>query len=395
MLGKTNAVIGAGGGGGATVTAINKTGTTITAGSKVWLNENVQTEGSNYNLSSLTITDTSLVGLISRTGNFGWCANKLYSIGSESATFISDLSTRAGYLYKYMDNGSVFKCYGANYQGQATRIDENAQYVLNEAYPLSGNLFYRNISNKGHIQEINLEDGSVVKTYNIGYGSAKIPWAVINGKVYCLDSTQYRWTLNDDLTTKQETYTFVNATTLFAAGTTTDNKYVVAGTDEAFSAGSSGNYLRLVEVIDENTLKCLQQSEMPEDLQEFYSTYCRIAFNPYTGILTVAAFGKSSYAIMKYENGTWTKLPVDLDLENYSGKFLQTAITVSDDLTRAYVGIGASPYNLQPYIINLETTSGYAAVPYKYYNITENTQTGYAGNDAEPNGEVIVNVASK
>lgn len=381
---------------GEQVTAINKTGTVITTGQKVWLNENAQIQGSNYNLANLSVTDASYVGLISRTGNFGWCANKLYSIGSDTATYISDLSTKNGYLFKYMDNGSVFKCYGANCQGQATRVDENAQYILDTAYPLSGNLFYRYTTGDytGNVQEINLNDGSVIKTYKVGYSSAKIPWAVINGKIYTLESNARRWTLNEDLTTTQDTYTFENATTLYAAGTTIDNRYVIAATDEAFSVGAADSYLRLVEVIDENTLKCLTQSEMPEDLQEFYSKSCRMVFNPYTGILTVSAYGGLSYAVMKYENGTWTKLPVDLGLENYPNKFLQTVITVSDDLSRACVGIGATPYNLQPYIINLTSTSGYTAVPYRFYNVTENTITGYAGNETEADGEVIVGVGS-
>jgi hypothetical protein len=93
---------------------------------------------------------------------------------------------------------------------------------------------------------------------------------------------------------------------------------------------------------------------------------------------------------MKYENGSWTKLPIDLGVSEP----LKGSLTLSDDLTRCCVAYGSTG-SWYSYIINLETTGGYSAVPYRFYNVNENTITGYAVNDAEIDTEVEVCVASK
>jgi hypothetical protein len=95
---------------------------------------------------------------------------------------------------------------------------------------------------------------------------------------------------------------------------------------------------------------------------------------------------------MKYENGEWTKVAVDLTL--FSGCTITGPITLSDDLTRACL---MQNYSSSYYasIYNLPTTEGYGAIAYNTRNITENTITGYAMADAEPNETVTVSVPAE
>ena len=93
---------------------------------------------------------------------------------------------------------------------------------------------------------------------------------------------------------------------------------------------------------------------------------------------------------MKYENGEWTKIPI----ERSFGSAISGPITLSDDLTKAF----SSDYiqtTYYAYIFNLPTTEGYGAIAYNTRNITENTITGYAMTDAEPNETVTVSVPAE
>ena len=44
----------------------------------------------------------------------------------------------------------------------------------------------------------------------------------------------------------------------------------------------------------------------------------------------------------------------------------------------------------QTIVVDLKTESGYSCLPYKFYNISENTITGYAANTAGPDEQVKV-----
>lgn len=365
---------GASGGSGATVTAINKMGATIFTGQKVWLNENQQTAGSSYEFAETGYT-IYYGGVISRSGNFGWRNNKLYSIGADTATFVNDFTAKMD-IVKYGEDGSTFIM--SNYTTR--RIDEKAQYTIDYCY--IGDDYFMNSQNK--VVRVNITDGSIIEelnTVNSPYNQV----FEINGVFY--NTAGYKFVYNGS-TYEQIKITSNTSTYLCPVGVTIDNKYVICSDTKNF-ASSSVAKLRIVEMVDEDNIKLLTQSEMPVELQEFYATPCNIVFNPYTGILTVTGYITSSYAVMKYENGTWTPIPVDLGLDDLT---TCGVLTLSDDLTRACYG-----YNngTQYWIIaNLTSTSGYAAVPYRFYNVNENTITGYAGNDTEPDNEVVVGIAS-
>ena len=382
MFGRTNSIILSNktNNTGATVTAINKTGAIITSGSKVWLNENQQTQGSSYQIAA-NISD-QYKGVISRSGNFGWVDNYLCSFGSDTSTKVSSLTANAACV-KYGEDGSTFIM--NNYT--TCRIDENAQYTIKYRY-MRGNYFINNVQK---VVRVNTSDGSVIEELGGNINGSYVMIFVINDVFYQAAKSANKYIYNGT-SYDQLSINITNGENFYPVDVTSDNRYVIGGTGAYFS-NASNNCLRILEVIDEDNLKILTQSEMPAELQEFYSTPCNIVFNPYTSILTVTGYRTSSYAVMKYENGTWTPISVDLELGDL---VVFGSLTLSDDLTKACYttydeGVTSTARSM---IANLTSTSGYAAVPYRFYNMNENTITGYAGNDTEPDREVIVGVGS-
>jgi hypothetical protein len=373
---------------GEQVTAINKTGAMITSGSKVWLNENQQTQGSSYSIeNSATSTPYYASGVLSRTGQWAWRKGGLFSIGADSAIKVSDFSSYA-VCVKYGADGSVFLMGDNSSTMRSYRVDEIAQYTYNGRF--LGEDYFINSSDNSTIVQVNLSDGTVIKT--LGKPSSYTPACMfkINDCFYALSTssaivTKYKY--NGE--SFEQSSISSNSVGMYPIDVTTDKRYVIGAMSPNYSNYSSGTQLRILEVIDEDNLHMLTQAEMPADLQEYYSAEGFFTFNPYTGILTAVKRNSTDYVVMKYENGYWTKLPIDLGVSEP----LKGSLTLSDDLTRCSIAYGSTG-SWYAYIINLETTSGYSAVPYRFYNVNENTITGYAGNDTEPDMEVIVGVGS-
>lgn len=380
--------------GGDTITAVNKTGKAIATGDKVWLNENAQTQGSSYEFDSSSATTTRLA-VIDTIGTFAYKNGKFYSINNESATYVGDSNPSTDLaLIRYGADGSVFGCGNrvARVDGQAQWWSSDLAYYVESGWAVDSN----------KLLQFDMVNGTVIKTLTFGLNSM--------GDSECIKIGDYIYRLNnnartkylidyDNLTLTSSSYTFTNPPyqySIYPLDKTADNKYILCNIEYAISAGGNSSRLYIVEVLDDGNLRGLSQSEMPVDLQKWYSTACGYNFNPYTGILTVYEYEGADYGIYRYEgNGTWTQLPIDLGItENIS---FRGAITISNDLSRAcynyYRSSGSFTY-MPSVIVNLTTTSGYAAVPYKSYNVTENTITGYAGNDAEADGEVVVGIAS-
>ena len=396
MLGKTNSV--AKKAGGATLTAVNKTGAAISQGDKVWINSNVQTAGGNYKLANYSGGNTKCP-VISRTGNFGWNYSYLLSIGAEAASNVGSFTSNSLGI-RYLADNSMFL--------DNNRVDDTAQYALSATgvsnlHPIGNDLCYGNDTgtNNFHFYKINMANGEILQTWNIatkpGAGTYNV-MSVVGDKIYDIMGSKY-YMLGEDSSVSENTYTWVNKdtnTTLYPAGVTADGKYIICSTNYYFSNnGPSAGYLRLVEVVDSSHLKCLQQTEMPADLQQFYSAKCNMVFNPYTGILTLATPQSTSYAVMKYSGGVWSKLAFDLSGFLGDEFWLMGSITVADDLSRACVNYSKNTttgtYWAQ--IVNMSDTSGYAAVPYKAYNISAETVTGYAKAAASVDGSFEANVA--
>lgn len=386
MQGSTNAVIGAGGGGGATVTAINKTGTTLTAGSKVWLNENVQTANTSYQLPS---SGTNMGCVICRTGTYGYSPYNTYSLTDTTATKQVSITAQYWDKLRYADNGAMFLMRDSN----SWRIDEQAQYTIS-FIPIGGDMF---VNNYGEYKRLDITNGTVIESLpqftNFNYSQVLF----VEDSSVCINNKQRAFYNREE--NKWVTYGINVAnhiSSLYTIAMTLDNKYMLCSDSYSYtSTGGSGCGLRLIERIDADNYRVLVQSEMPEDLQDFY-TGSSITFNPYTGILTATKQKSTNYVVMRYENGTWIKVPVDLSGFLGDTNFFRGPLTVSDDLTRACAtySVGASSSGIYGQIINLVDTSGYAAVPYKSYNVTENTQTGLVGVDVEPGMEMEVGIAT-
>lgn len=381
---------GSSGGSGATLTAINKTGSIVTRGQKVWINENAQTQGSSYsieNYASNSITNSS--GVLSRSGTFAWRRGSLYAINADSATNIGSFSANAGYI-KYGADNSVLL--------DVNRVDDKAQWTSSYTTLLGEDYFFAGGSGNSKIYKVDMSNGTILQTWTSTNSSTYLSseGVKVGDYFYRLwSNSAYKCHLDDNGSIVYDgNFNYQNPYTggggIYAIGVTADNKYILCSQAQAYSNSTSKSFLNILEVVDDNTIRRLPQSEMPEDLQEFYSANGCYVFNPYTGILTAVTYNGTSYVVMKYENGTWTKLPIDLGIGEEP---LKGSLTLSDDLTRACIAYGSTG-SWYSYIINLETTSGYAAVPYRFYNVNENTITGYAGNDTEPNMEVIVGIAS-
>lgn len=390
MQGKTNSNLKSAGG-GATVTAVNKTGAAISQGDKVWINSNVQTAGGNYKLDNYG-GGYSRCPVISRTGNFGWNYSSLLSIGAESATSVGSFNASSQCI-RYLSANSMFI--------DNNRVDDIAQYAMGDyRFPVGNDLCYGyDYDNKiYHFYKINMANGEILQTWDSGLTVQASCLALVGDKIYDVNREMY-YELGESPSVTTSTYTWVNKdTTLFSAGVTADGKYIVCSTQSDFSNYDGVSSLRLVEVVDSSHLKCLQQTEMPADLQQFYNTNCRIVFNPYTGILTIAVYKSTTYAVMKYADGVWSKLPFDLSGFLGTEFWLKGSITVSDDLSRACVNysknVTSADSTYWAQIVNMSNTSGYAAVPYKAYNVTADTITGYAKAAASAGNSFEANVAS-
>ena len=176
-------------------------------------------------------------------------------------------------------------------------------------------------------------------------------------------------------------------------GVTSDGKYLLTCYSNSLTNGST---LTIHEVVNETKFRLVQASELPPEFEQFYNGVSQpiCIFNPYTSILTCVKQNTNDYLVAKYENGSWRVLPITIDLPE--GYFLKWGITVSDDLTRICYGIiKLDTANRWGRVENLETTSGYAAIPYKGYNINQDTITGIAKSNAEPDQEVEVSLPSQ
>lgn len=388
MLGKTNATVSTGGsgGGGATVQAVNKTGSAISTGQKVWLNQNATTAGSNYQLSNYNPINYIQQAFIDRSGTFGWNYIDLLNIGDSSATRISSFSANMNSL-KYMDDNSIF--------ANNSRIDKKMQYTLtgNNIRGISGSYFFNYDSSQAKIQKYDVITGTLQQefiipdyTYDDGY------IAYYNDSTFFdLSNNKNKITLNPDNQEVTLSSIVINNfdQELYPLDTTIDGKYIIAGTQEY------GGYLRIVKIIDENNVEVLTLSSMPIDLQPFYGSSSYICFNKYTGILTAIANETREFVVMRYINDSWEKITIDISNFLQDPIVLSGRMTISDDLSRMCVGYlrTSTSSTIINQIINLSTQTGYIAQNYGFYNVNSDTITGYATENAAMDTSFEANVA--
>ena len=399
MLGKTNATVSSGGsgGGGATIQAVNKTGSAIASGEKVWLNDGGQTAGTNYTVNLMNSTAINQYGFaIDHTGTRALGYRWIWDLTSTEGTEVTEFSSqKAIYGIRYGENSTW---------ANGFRFDASAWFALpNSQDVYIGDDYTTNTSQTYiSVRKINLSTGEVLNTYthsSVRWSSTLNYWSLIKIGNYFYYIThdadeQGVFTINEETNSLDKVYDLSGynnlPNTFCIMGVTSDHKYVI-GKSYYPAIGDSGN-LTIVELLSENQIKVLQPNEWPVDLQYFNGKTVTGNFNPYTGLLTLAEGSTSSstpsnYIFMKYNNGTWTKLNIELPSYN-----IIRTLTISNDLSRAGIGSWNSSYGR---VCNLTTQSGYIAQNYSPNIITENSITGYAAEDAAIDASFTANVAGE
>lgn len=385
MLGKTNAASDIGED-QQTVLAVNKTNGLINPGDKIWLNENAQIAGSGYDYSFNDSTATQKGMFLMRGGSKAWSNNKLFSVDADKMVLTGDYPDLTIQTYKlhYGPDNSMFVLYN----NKCYRIDEKKQYSMGASSYLGENYKIEKISNIQNFVKFDLDTGDNLFHVPLLDQNANMN-ICIGGKIYSFSSNyKYFYTIDEETSTVSRTNVVHSgdaaaASRFYPLAVTADQKYVIGTDSEVFCVNF--NRLFLAEIKDDTHIHFLNQQEMPEDLQPYYSLKdCKPIFNPYTGILTLTGENQD-FLVMKYDSGTWKKIPL-----NFGGSYnFQTCLTVDDGLTRAMFGHS----NTKIHVANLETLTGYSAMPYSVYHITENTITGIANHSAEINQEVEVKAA--
>lgn len=380
MLGKTNATTGGSSSGGAgiggEIEVINKTGLNITTGDKVWINENAQTAGTSFDLSA----GNNKVGFITRTGNnfYSDQTSRFYSVTSSGLTELKTfgVSDYARGL-KYMANGTTFLA-PVNSNANSARIDENAQAIVPDSYcPICDDLFKIQGRN-WYLYKLNLDTFEEVKGWYFENNALTSDNIFIIGNKLYVQGKMFELPENGGTIPSGTTGTTVSGlpSLQWYMGVTSDGKYLLTCYSNSLT---NGNTLTIHEVVNDTTFRLVQASELPAEFEPFYNGTSKpvCIFNPYTGVLTCVVPQTQQYLVAKYENGSWNVLPITL---NHEGDDLQ-CLTVADDLSRVCYLSGTTS-NYKHTIANLETASGYVAVPYKTYNINDKTLTGVAKTDA-------------
>ena len=376
-----------GSGNGKPIEALNATGKALSKGDKVWLNENAQTAGASFDLS----VGNNKIGFITRTGNnfYSDKTSKFYSVTSSGLTEIQTFGVSDyAKLLKYMANGTTFLATD-NYKGDSYRIDENAQVTLpNLYYPICDDLFMVNGRN-WYLYKLNLDTFEEVKGWYFENNALTSDNIFIIGNKLYVQGKMFELPENGGTIPSGTTGTTVSGlpSSQRYMGVTSDGKYLLTCYSNSLTTGST---LTIHEVVNDTTFRLVQPTELPAEFQPFYNGTSKpvCIFNPYTGILTCVKPDTNDYLVAKYENGSWNVLPITI---NHEENDLQN-LTVADDLSRVCYLFGSnSSYKYT--IANLETTSGYAAVPYKTYNINSKTLTGIATDDAESGqpAQVLIN----
>lgn len=380
MLGKTNSTLNGNNNkdSGEIVTAVNKTNADIELGQKVWLNPLAQTAASacryNFNISRPVQYGLYLF----RSGTAAWGKGKLFAIDSDTITPLSSFAENCyNHALKYGPDKSMF----FSYNSKIYRADDTAQYIFYGDY-IGGNYKLQIISGTTNFVRFNPLSGE--NYFSIpeldAYAGCYIN---IDGKIYSFSSSyRYYYTVDEEANQVNRTrveWSGITSNHFYPLAVTSDRKYIIGGIDNT----NIQTNLYMAEIIDDTHIKFLTQAEMPADLQPYYETKsCYPLFNPYTGLLTIAEYNGQGYLFMKYENGIWSKLPIDLG-ESYT---FEGAISADDNLTRVMFAHSTN----YAQVVNIKDLSGYAAVDYKYYRINENTITGFATYSAGPEAKVEV-----
>lgn len=377
MLGKTNATVSTGGsGGGATVQAVNKTGSAISSGDKVWINKKVV--GSQFDVSTQTY-----LYMNNLDGSSVICSDGYnYDLSSDSATignrFHSNIFSYFPNGIKYGPNNSIFFA-GSH---MMMRIDRGLQWIASKdtCYYIGENLYTSYHDNKIFMFDFDtMED---IKSFNIdsadnsatrsGYHNV-----AHNGYIYYFSDVNYiiyraRYdNLNDgDTLIYEQVGTFTNY--FHPAGITQDGKYIIGA--KTSSNGLIGE-LRIFEIKADGVAE-MDYTNFPN--QYVLSNGGIIVFNPYNGTICSATNGETP-TMLQYKDGKFYDLNIQFGATNYM--VMSTDLNIS----RVAVSVRESSSSYKCKIINLNIDNP-TYILQNFDKISTDTVTGKANQDI-PSGQ--------
>lgn len=380
MKGLTNAISQSGGGGGGdTISAVNKSGSAIREGDKVWLNNNAHTAGQSIKTSGYIMTSMFYPGVITPDGNTFVTWGNFYNVGLSEIKQIGTYNRWSGGARpRTLNNGMMF---GTDLgSGHLVRLDypnnwgsyQRVGYLLNEQYTY----FLRNIN------KVNMDTGEIL--YSVASGIANTySLIMINNTIYDLaNANKYVLTDNgESLSISQGTYNNMVANiNNIPLGKTKDNKYIT--TVASYDAS------RFDKILNFNVeTETLTQAELPADMQPFAGTSASVYWNGSGEYLVFYNNQTKEYGIFKYttESG-FVKVPFTLPADLIPYDYTNWVFSINDSGDR--VGLLTTPDNnkLYPTVVFLDSANGYSITKYSPFNISENSLTGKASQDIPSGG---------
>lgn len=381
MKGLTNAISQSGGGGGGdTISAVNRTNATIREGDKVWINKDSTVPNSKYVWNSARYSEVAVVDALVQIGCFntrGYKLNDTEAIRLDSVTGFQNPST-----FIYQENGT------ATFVGSRGGIFTLTTDELLKGIggPSSSTIFQNGYAGRETIlYKLDMVNGGVTKQWTLD-SSSRDCFFVYNNIAYGNDySTPYIWRLAEDGTSTKERY--YHGISGYIFGYTSDLKLAFAsiGNSSNLLGRQGKNIYKISENGDKLLFTAMTSAELPTKLQAIMDS-CNMIYNPKTGIL--AAANASEYLLYKYENGSLVELAVDLGIGELinSGYTIQTVPMLSEDGGRAAILLSSSGGYYHPYTCLLQKTNEYNLVAYKSYMTTVDTLTGKANQDIPSGG---------
>lgn len=380
MKGLTNAISQSGGGGGGdTISAVNRTNATIREGDKVWINKDSVIPNSKYEWYSAQYSNVAVVDALVQIGCFyssGYKLNDTEAIRLDSITGFRNPGT-----FIYQENGT------ATFVGSRGGIFTLTTDELLKGIggPSNSNLYQNGYASQNDsVYKLDMVNGGVIKQWNLNIMSDCN--FVYNNIVYGSNyGTAYIAKLAEDGTYTEERYNHGISGYIF--GYTSDMKLAFAtlGNSNNLEQLTSKAIYKMSENGDKLLFTSMTSAEIPTKLQAIINSCCMI-YNPKTGIL--AAANASEYLLYKYENGSLVELAVDLGIGELidSGYKIATVPMLSEDGGRAAILLFSGGGYYHPYTCLLQKTSEYNLVAYKSYMTTIDTLTGKANQDIPSGG---------
>ncbi len=361
-------------GGGDTVTAVNYTGSAITAGDKVWLNKKANVSASAVAVST---SSSNNVYIIEPTGNFVYHSTYKYDIstGTDIGGQANAGMNLGTYTHYYDEYNNIFIY---NYMINASGSTQTTLYYKQGNYA-AGN---RESASRFHLYRIDKENNfAIVKDWKVysengnSYASSHI--CVIGDKMYYSETTTgYKL-----IATIDENATQINTSDrrddYFVLHSTSDDKIAICTKPASSNVQNGWGEVKLINVNDDYTLGNVFVSANSELNNLLSQSPLYFSFNRITGILCISKYDSvdvTSYGVFKYENGDFTTISINLSNTLGQSWYGYLFMTASTDLSKIQFG------NL---LFTLEQTADgtYKAIPYSYA-MGQQTLTGVADENA-------------